>query len=184
LIEIISNIQYAHKAGQWLFTRQHALAVAFLLTGCSVSVPLGGLVDMTPTGSLRKQPQQADARLEPGKESLDMVSLGSLAVKPKQPDLTENLLSASIDPEDMFAARSALDAALNAKNGLRTVVWTNPETGAGGSFTSLDSKTAAGCKKFASSLRFLDGTATQTAQGMACLDNRGLWTIQNLAPIV
>ena len=138
---------------------------------------------MTPLGSVNKAAAVADARSEPDSRSLDMASLGTMAPKQAPSDATQALLTAYLDPPDMLAARSALDSALNAQNGPRTVVWANPGTSSGGSFTPLSQKTEAGCKAFLSDIHTAAALHPQSLQGTACLGRNGLWTIRNLASV-
>ena len=138
---------------------------------------------MTPLGSFNKTAGVADAHSDPDSHSLDMVTLGTLAPRHPAPDATQALLTAYLDPSDMLAARSALDSALNAQNGPRTVVWANPGTSSGGSFTPLSQKTEAGCKAFLSDIHTAAALHPQSLQGTACLGRNGLWTIRNLASV-
>ena len=154
LVKIISNIECGRKVDPWFLRGPCLLVAAFLLAGCSVSVPLGGLADMTPLGSIKKTTPVNDAKLEPSADSLDMTSLGSLAPRsePGKQPLTLNpnlsLLSTYLDHADVPSAHSALTAALDPKRSIQSVAWSNPQTGSSGAFVPVETKAAEGCKNF------------------------------------
>eukprot|EP01037_Dinobryon_pediforme_P009636 gene9636-9713_t len=188
LVKIISNIECRRKVDPQFFAGPCLFVAAFLMAGCSVSMPLGGLADITPLGSIKKTVPMNDAKLEPSADSLDMTSLGSLAPKAspsKQPIVlsgSPSLLSNYIDHADVPSAHSALNAALDPKRPIQSVAWSNPQTGSSGAFVPVETKAAEGCKNFLSVVHPKANLPAKTMQGTACHDENGRWTVRNLAP--
>jgi len=184
LIEIIPNIAWVRKTDHWFLLRSCAFLAALATAGCSVSVPLAGFVDMEPLGSVKTPAPVADAALEPSPDSLDMAGLKAMTQKSAPSQIKGEHLSAYVAAEDMPAAHAALHAALEASDGMRNVAWSSAKTGVQGSFASLESKAAAGCRNFISVVYMKNNINSKTMQGTACHSTKGLWTIKNLAPMV
>ena len=85
---------------------------------------------------------------------------------------------------DLAYARAAAENALARGGKDLSVPWQNPQTGAGGNITPLQSSyTEAGlpCRDFLAS--YIHGAAQDWLRGAACRDAHGVWQIKRLKPL-
>ena len=139
----------------------HVFIVAGIsaMPGCSVSYPLAGLIDASPTASL--VPVAAPDKLPTEAVSVDMMPTASISSGAKQGDATQKpsrfisnnlapgLAATAISPlalhlqtADLGSARSALNLALESQSSLQSVAWSNPVTGSSGAFMPVGQETA------------------------------------------
>jgi surface antigen len=84
---------------------------------------------------------------------------------------------------DWRLAKRALATALDPSGSGQTVRWDNPASGSKGSFSALGKAYSSNAKTCRVFLGQLDrGGATQSAQGTACSEKGGEWTIAEADP--
>ena len=190
----------------------HVFIVAGIsaMPGCSVSYPLAGLIDASPTASL--VPVAAPDKLPTEAVTVDMMPTASISSGAKQGDATQkpsrfisnNLapglaataispLALHLQPADLGSARSALNLALDSQSPLQSVAWSNPVTGSSGAFMPVGQESAgqerAGqessgqdlvCRNFKALLHPANSVSDTKLSGAACKDNSGQWIVKSM----
>ncbi len=136
-----------------------AIVCALAVSGCSYR--LAALVsqddsDATPTGSIERS---ADRALP-------------IAIRP------------SAEETDLAYARAAASSVLASGGKDASVPWRNPQSGASGNITPLDtsySEDGHPCRDFLAS--YLHGPAQDWLQGAACRSASGTWEVTRLTPL-
>ncbi len=170
------------------------------LSGCSISYPLAGLIDNSPTASLTPA---ASPDKPPSKEaSIDMMPTASITpiAKPKtflvipnanaslRPDMgmaaaAISPLTLHLQPADLSSARSALNLALNSQSPLQSVAWSNPMTGSSGAFMPVGQETAAQdmiCRNFKALVHPTNILTDKKLSGAACKNDSGQWIVMSM----
>lgn len=127
--------------------------VALLVSGCSISVPIGSLLGDGETTASTKP---------------------AAPVSPLSPDL---------GTEDWRRARAALAVALDPQGSGSAVSWDNPDTGMRGSFKPLGQPFVADdeiCRSFLA--RVLGQGTSNEIQGRACRPSGGEWAVKTASP--
>jgi surface antigen len=131
-----------------------ALLVGIILSGCSISTPLGPIFgsgeDKTTTGSIPSR---------------------------------DNRLNASMTDADWGKTKQALQAAMDPQNPGAAILWTNDEAGTHGSVTPVSDAFAENkstCRSFVAGLS--QGGAVQWYQGKGCQHGSGEWGIVAVQP--
>jgi surface antigen len=146
-----SGLQIILRAGIIPFVRRLAACAALCQALGACAMPLGGLVDSEPTGSI-----------------------STVAAKvSRTPDFP-----ASLDEEDRRRALGALSIALDPQGNGATVHWDNPVSKAHGSMTpsgfAYPSKDLI-CRAF--SARFETAAGAEAGDGSACRDKDAQWSL-------
>ena len=168
----------------------------FALAGCSVSYPLAGLIDSSPTASLI--PDAAPDKPPAASASIDMTPTASISpmLKPKTNNQSTSvgsdagLAAAAISPlalhlqsADLGSARSALNLALSSQSSLQSVAWSNPVTGSSGAFMPVGQETAAQdmvCRNFKALLHPASASSDKKLSGAACKNDSGQWIVKSI----
>ena len=85
---------------------------------------------------------------------------------------------------DLAYARAAASEALAHSGKDQSVPWRNPNTGAGGNITPLETSYTEGgrrCRDFLAS--YAHGAAQEWLQGAACRTSQGTWEVKSLKPL-
>jgi surface antigen len=112
----------------------------------------------------------------------DMTPTGSIA-RAAGPGLAVAVRSGPAEA-DLAYARAAASSVLAGGGKDTSVPWQNPQTGAGGNITPLDTSYSEGgrpCRDFLAS--YMHGTAQDWLQGAACRGAGGAWEVTRLTPL-
>ncbi|WP_283739751.1 RT0821/Lpp0805 family surface protein [Chelatococcus albus] len=132
-----------------------AAVIALVAAGCSVTFPIGSLLDT-------------------GEEPLVTGSIKPIDVSPLSPELAG---------EDWRRAKSALAVALDPKGNGSSVSWDNPESGFKGSFVPVGRPFVSNdeiCRVFLADLSLR--SSKSSLQGTACRPSGGEWTVKDVKP--
>jgi surface antigen len=114
------------------------------------------------------------------KDDADIEPTGSIA----QPLAPSRHDGGGVSDADLIYAREAASAALARGARESSVPWQNPQTGAGGNITPLDtsySEDGLPCRDFLAS--YVHGAAQDWLQGAACRSASGTWEVTRLKPL-
>ena len=114
------------------------------------------------------------------RDDADVETTGSIA-RPPGPTIRA---AAGPTEGDLAYARAAASEALARGAKDSSVPWQNPQTGAGGNITPLDTSYSEGglpCRDFLAS--YVHGAAQDWLQGAACRSASGTWEVTRLKPL-
>jgi surface antigen len=116
------------------------------------------------------------------KDNGDVEASGSISRPAARPKRTADAAPAS--EADLAYARAAASDALAHSGKDQSVPWQNPNTGAGGNITPLETSYTEGgqrCRDFLAS--YVRGSAQEWLQGTACHVSQGNWEVKSLKPL-
>jgi len=114
-------------------------------------------------------------------DDTDATPTGSIA-QLAEPAIPVAIRSGAAD--DLAYARAAASNVLASGGKDASVPWRNPQTGAGGNITPLDtsySEDGRPCRDFLAS--YMHGAAQDWLQGAACRSSSGAWEVMRLTPL-